>query len=238
MDRHKWKAPTATTRAPLRYTTTRQADVVEDEEPGTGALQQLSYPASLRQPIAALRQLQRTYGNAWVQRTVEGAGRVQAGDQREQGFFSRIFDRLRYGTGPISDANVRAVMRQAWTDSQAASAANRHEEGGYIVRRADGSLGVARWPRGAGASITPPARSADGRFNGEEVLGEFHTHPNPPVDESGQAWVQGPHPGDTNAIAAEGYPGDSYIISRDSVYRVRNDGTSTRVGGRRALLGD
>ena len=99
-------------------------------------------------------------------------------------------------TGPIADPMVQAAMRTAWTDSRAASAAARHEESGYIVRHPDGTLAVERWPRGAGASISPPALDAHGRYHGFEVLGEFHTHPNPPVDEHGRHWVPGPSPGD------------------------------------------
>ena len=129
---------------------------------------------------------------------------------------------------PIDDPNVRAAMTQAWADSQADDPANRHEEGGYIVRNEDGSYGVERWPRGAGASITPPLRDADGSYNGRQVLGEFHTHPNPPVDETGRVWTQGGHEGDWNGIAAENYPGDSYIISGDSVWRVDSAGHPTR----------
>jgi hypothetical protein len=141
-------------------------------------------------------------------------------------------------TGPIADPVIQRAMRDAWVASNSASAAGRHEEGGYIVRKADGTLGVERWPTGAGSSITPPARDATGRYNGLEVLGEFHTHPNPPVDEAGKHWVQEPHAGDTGAIAAEKYPGDSYIISADRIYRVRNDGTWDTLGGRRAIIGD
>lgn len=141
-------------------------------------------------------------------------------------------------TGPIADPAIQTAMRSAWTDSDAGSAANRHEEGAYIVRRADGSLGVERWPRGAGASITPPARDASGRYNGLEVLGEFHTHPNPAVDEAGRQWVQGPSPGDLTGIAAEGYPGDSYVISVDEIHVVRPDGSSESLGSRRDIIGD
>lgn len=137
-------------------------------------------------------------------------------------------------------------MRQAWTDSQAGDPANRHEEGGYIVRESDGSYGVERWPRGAGASITPPPRDSNGRYNGKEVVGEFHTHPNPPVDERGRQWTQGGHAGDWNGIAAENYPEDSYIISRDHVWTVSPSGQPTRdasgnevpLGSRRILIGD
>jgi hypothetical protein len=129
---------------------------------------------------------------------------------------------------PIDDPAVQAAMRQAWTDSQAGDPHQRHEEGGYIVRNADGSLGVERWPRGVGASITPPPRDANGRYNGKEVLGEFHTHPNPPVDGNGNQWTQGGHAGDWNGIAHENYPGESYIISRDHVWVVSPSGQPTR----------
>jgi uncharacterized Zn-binding protein involved in type VI secretion len=128
---------------------------------------------------------------------------------------------------PLDDPNVKAAMRQAWTDSQAGDQNNRHEEGGYLVRNADGSYGVERWPRGKGASINPPARDANGKYNGKEVIGEFHTHPNPPIDETGKQWTQGGHAGDWNGIAAENYPGDSYIISRDNVWKVPPDGQPT-----------
>src|SRR5262245_28021861 len=61
---------------------------------------------------------------------------------------------------PIDGPAVQEGMRQAWEDSQADDPDNRHEEGGYIVRNEDGSLGVERWPRGEGASIPPPPRDA------------------------------------------------------------------------------
>jgi hypothetical protein len=130
---------------------------------------------------------------------------------------------------PQNSPQVQAAMRQAWADSQADDPAHRHEEGGYIVRNPDGTYGVERWPRGQGnASIDPPPRDAQGRYNGKDVVGEFHTHPNPPVDENGRNWTQGGHPGDWNGIRDENYPGDSYIVSRDSVWVVHPDGTPQR----------
>ena len=147
---------------------------------------------------------------------------------------------------PIDSPAVQRGMRQAWTDSQAGDPAHRHEEGGYIVRNADGTYGVERWPRGAGASITPPARDAQGRYNGKEVVGEFHTHPNPPVDEAGRQWAQGGHAGDWNGIAAENYSGESYIISDASVWSVSPTGQPARdaggaevpMGSRTTLIGN
>jgi len=90
---------------------------------------------------------------------------------------------------PLSDSDVQRGMREAWTDFQASDPINRHEEGGYIVRESDGTYGVERWPRGQGANITVPPRDGNGRYNGKDVVGNFHTHPNPPVDERGRTWT-------------------------------------------------
>jgi len=130
-------------------------------------------------------------------------------------------------TRPIDDPNVRKEMKQAWTDSQADDPAERHEEGGYIVKNEDGSYGVERWPRGGGSSIEPPPRESEGKYNGKEIVGEFHTHPNPPIDEKGKQWTQGGHEGDWRAIAGENYPGESYIISMDHVWVVDPQGKPT-----------
>jgi hypothetical protein len=147
---------------------------------------------------------------------------------------------------PIDDPKVKAAMRKAWENSQADDPDNRHEEGGYIVKNADGGYGVESWPRGKGASIAPPPRDKDGKYNGKEVVGEFHTHPNPPVDEKGKKWNQGGHEGDWDGIKDEKYPGDSYIISKDSVWKVSPDGQPTRdktgnevpYGSRQDVLGE
>jgi len=77
---------------------------------------------------------------------------------------------------------------------------------------------VERWPRGQGADISLPHRDSNGRYNGKEVVDEFHTHPNPPVDEKGTSWTQGSHAGDLNVIADQNHPGNSYIISRDNIW--------------------
>lgn len=153
-------------------------------------------------------------------------GEMGAGGAPAQGASMSAATRSR-STLPIDDPAVKAAMRQAWEDSQANDPKNRHEEGGYIVKNPDGSYGVARWPRGAGASIAPPPRDSNGKYKGKEVVGEFHTHPNPPVDENGKKWTQGGHRGDWDGIKAEKYPGDSYIISGGHVWKVSPDGKPT-----------
>ena len=81
---------------------------------------------------------------------------------------------------------VASGMKQAWMDSQASDPILRHEEGAYIVLNVNNSEDVVRWRARGSASITPTPRADDGTINGLRVLGEFHTHPNPPIDERGK----------------------------------------------------
>lgn len=140
------------------------------------------------------------------------------------------------GGDPLASPEVRAAMQQAWVDSRPHDPDNRHEEGGYIVRNPDGTFGVVRWPRGGGSSITPPTRAPDGSYGGLPVDGEFHTHPNPDIDEAGRTWQESPSPGDLVGVRAENYPGDSYVIGHNNVYRVTPAGIDFRIGGRDATL--
>jgi hypothetical protein len=127
-------------------------------------------------------------------------------------------------------------MRKAWQDSRPDEPALRHEEGGYIVQNDDGSYGVLPWPSGGLARIAPPERAADGGYQGRRVVGEFHTHPNPAVDEVGRLWQEAPSPGDIAGIRSERYPGDSYVVGHNNVYRVGNDGSTSTVGTREDVL--
>ena len=84
----------------------------------------------------------------------------------------------------------KSQMKKGWNDSQAADQANRHGRGGYIVKGKGRFIRRGTVAEGQGASISPPPRAADGTYNGKEVVGEFHTHPNPPVDENGRQWTR------------------------------------------------
>jgi len=102
-----------------------------------------------------------------------------------------------------ADPTVSAAIEQAWTDSQAGDKDNRHEEGGWIIQDTQtGALSVVRWPAGNRSSINP---GDPPEIPCHRVVGEFHTHPNPPVDEDGNRWEQGPSQGDRNALL--GTPG-------------------------------
>src|SRR3954471_3133061 len=96
---------------------------------------------------------------------------------------------------PVLDA-----LEQAWTDSEAADPARRHEEGGWIYQdQTSGELAVERAARGNDASIDlnyPPLLA------GKIVVGKFHTHPNP----SAEGWIPGPSPADRVVDAQHGVP--------------------------------
>lgn len=127
-------------------------------------------------------------------------------------------------------------MQQAWRDSAPDDVTRRHEEGGYIVQDDDGSYSVLRWPSGGPSRIIPPPRASDGTYHGRQVIGEFHTHPNPAVDELGRFWQEAPSPGDLAGIRREGYSGYSYVIGHTTVYRIGNDGSTGALGPRADVL--
>ena len=131
---------------------------------------------------------------------------------------------------------LRQAFQLAWERSQTNVPASRHEEGGYIVVEADGSLGVRWWQPGKSAMITPPKRARDGSFDGCKVVGEFHTHPHPRKDEQGRVWDLEPSAIDINGIRNEKYPGISYVIGWEHIWQIEPDGRVTRIGLRAKLL--
>ncbi|MCK6585472.1 MAG: hypothetical protein L6Q49_20415, partial [Anaerolineales bacterium] len=68
----------------------------------------------------------------------------------------------------LFDANIRSGLQQAWIDSNP-GATGGHEEGGFVVRDADGDLSVIRWQRGLQDTIqVPPHR--DCTINDLEIV--------------------------------------------------------------------
>ena len=135
---------------------------------------------------------------------------------------------------PLDDSSVAAAIRAAWADSQAESLADRHEEGGYIVRHSDLSFGVHRWPRGERARISPPPLDLDNCYNGNRVVAAFHTHPNPSVDEAGNRWEQGPSESDRRWHERRGLRG--FVVTGSSVFEIDAGGNVSVVGKREELF--
>ena len=105
-----------------------------------------------------------------------------------------------------ADPVVAGAIEAAWADSNAGNYTTRHEEGGWIIEDIEsGNLTVIRWPSGERDSISPGPTPNPGP--GKRVVGHFHTHPNPPVDEAGTKWEQGPSTADNNFANNRGLPG-------------------------------
>lgn len=134
----------------------------------------------------------------------------------------------------LTDPFVRGEIRRAWRDSQSDDAVQRHEEGGYIVLNADRSWGVERWARGSHFRIAPPPMDARNCYNGRAVMGTFHTHPNPPVDETGVEWEQGPSESDRRWHRRRKVPG--LVVSASLVYEIREDASVIVLGKREEVL--
>ena len=130
---------------------------------------------------------------------------------------------------------IAAEMNRAWQESQAGDPAARHEEGGYIVRILDLSYGVDRWPRGDRSRIFPPPLQVGNRYNDRVVIAAFHTHPNPPLDEEGREWDQGPSESDRRWHARKLLPG--FVISQRFLYYLDAHGISSILAKRDETVG-
>lgn len=131
---------------------------------------------------------------------------------------------------PLADPAIIAEIKRAWRESQANDANNRHEEGGYIVLTAARTYVVERWPRGGESRIVPPSLDANNCYNGRTVAATFHTHPNPPIDESGREWEQGPSGSDRRWHARRRLRG--FVVSAMLVYEIDENANVSVVGKR------
>jgi len=135
---------------------------------------------------------------------------------------------------PLTDPAVIAEMNRAWRESQAGDPLYRHEEGGYILLGSNFSHRVERWARGEHSQIVPSPLDANNCYNGETVVAVFHTHPNPPVDEAGQEWEQGPSESDRRWHERRKLRG--FVISRRLVYEIDVNAKISVIGKRSEVL--
>lgn len=121
----------------------------------------------------------------------------------------------------LTNQGIREELDREWEASQSGDKDNRHEEGGWIIecRTWNGSawefsLKITSVPKGTTAGLSPgtPPNEEDCR-----IVGFKHTHPNPPTDEDGNTWDQGPSEADKGWHERHKIPG---II-------VNADGTAT-----------
>ncbi len=118
----------------------------------------------------------------------------------------------------LANTDVRSALQQAWTDSNPGITGG-HEEGGFIVRDADGSLNIRRWQKGLQDTIqVTPHRNCI--FDGFEIVASFHTHPN-----TGSDYLQEPSETDKRAVRDDPdlkggeYIGE-FVISQAMIYLV------------------
>jgi hypothetical protein len=134
----------------------------------------------------------------------------------------------------LDDDIVRIQLLRAWQESQPGTPA-AHEEGGFVLRYADGSLEIERWPVGAQNQISVPPHLG-GRRGNWTVAATFHTHPNPGPDyqqEPSLTDIRGVR--DDPDLGHADYEGE-FVISADWVYLIRRDGRVELVGETNAVL--
>jgi hypothetical protein len=134
----------------------------------------------------------------------------------------------------LDDDTIRGLFLLAWRESQPGTV-SAHEEGGFVLRNADGSLSVERWPRGASNQIVVPPHPG-GRYDNRPIVATFHTHPNP-----GPGFQQDPSPTDIRAVRDDpdlGHPDyeGEYVIATEWMYRIRKDGQVESVGATGVVL--
>ncbi len=141
------------------------------------------------------------------------------------------------GATPVSvldDDTARGLFLQAWQESQPGSA-GAHEEGEFVLRNADGSLEVQRWPVGIRNEILVPPHPG-GHRGGRPIVATFHTHPNPGPDyrqEPSLTDVRGVR--DDPDLSHPEYEGE-YVISADWIYLIRKTGRIELIGETKAAL--
>ncbi len=136
--------------------------------------------------------------------------------------------------GVLDDERVRGQFLHAWQESQAGTAA-AHEEGGFVLRDADGLLTVERWPSGMQNQIVVPPHPG-GIRSGRLIVATFHTHPNLGVE-----FQQEPSLTDIRAVRDDpdldhpDYEGE-YVITLEWIYRIRKNGQVERIVQTKAAL--
>jgi hypothetical protein len=134
----------------------------------------------------------------------------------------------------LDDETVCEFLRQAWEES-APGTSLAHEEGGFILRKVDGSLTVQRWSRGSRNEILVPTHPR-GLYGGLVIEATFHTHPN-----TGAEFRQEPSLTDIRAVRDDqdlrhqAYEGE-LVISSDLIYRILPDGSVEEIGPTQQLL--
>jgi hypothetical protein len=132
----------------------------------------------------------------------------------------------------LADRRVIAGLMQAKFESDMGGS-NPVEQGGFILKDPQtDQLSIARWPPGLGNQIQPVI-SSDGTYQGKEIVGSFHTHPN-----VGPGWKQEPRRSDIRFVQQHPHTAgpDHFVISVEVVYHIDGDGNVVEIGRTAELL--
>lgn len=135
----------------------------------------------------------------------------------------------------LANADVRQALQQAWMDSNPGNTGG-HEEGGFVIRDADGGLSVRRWQKGLQDTIQVPPHG-NCIFDGLEIVASFHTHPN-----TGNDYLQEPSETDKRAVRDDldlkddEYIGE-FVISQAVIYLVSPAGQVREMDDTEAVFG-
>lgn len=134
----------------------------------------------------------------------------------------------------LNDQTILDALLQAWHDSRP-GVSGGHEEGGFVLRDAEGNLSVCRWQQGEQDRIVLPSYR-DCKFEGHDIVATFHTHPN-----TGSDYLQDPSETDKRAVRddpnlkATYYAGE-LVISQEKIYLIEPNGQVSEVGNTREIL--
>ncbi len=126
------------------------------------------------------------------------------------------------------------LLMQNSIDSQP-GVSGGHEEGGFVLRDANGNVSVSRWQQGEQDRIILPTYQ-DCRFEGQEIIATLHTHPN-----TGGNYLQEPSETDKRAVRddpnlkAAFYEGE-LVISQEKIYLIESNGQVREIGDTRIIL--
>jgi Domain of unknown function (DUF4329) len=137
-------------------------------------------------------------------------------------------------TDILNDLLVCAELKRAWDDSNPGLTGG-HEEGGFILKDAQGNFSVVRWAIGDRQSIFVPAHPGC-KIEEIAIAASFHTHPN-----TGGNYLQEPSETDRRAVRDDpdlkkaSYVGE-FVISQAKIYWIEPNGQVSEVGNTTSIL--
>lgn len=133
----------------------------------------------------------------------------------------------------LSHPDVIDGFRRAYEESRVGTESPIEQGGFILLDPVTAALEVVRVPSGGRDSLEYPI-CPDGTYQGKQIVGTFHTHPN-----TGPQWQQDPSPQDVRL--SQDYPettgSHQFVIASETIYHIDNEGTVSEVASTSELLG-